>query len=227
MTFQNPGRNPDRGRFLLPPPMNAAEVPPQTQEKVRLAVGLQEQMPASGTEPSGLTLESRASAAIENEYDEDRIRRHRYALAEYLQEPNGEISLLKLHSAMMEGQPHAQPGRYRTVGVTVGRHRPPRPQQVQGLMDGLFAYMELTDDPLPVQAAWAHLQFETVHPFADGNGRTGRALISRLMGGSLTMSMYIFEKRQEYYNLLDSGEWDTWLEWFLDGTIQECRKAAG
>ena len=93
-------------------------------------------------------------------------------------------------------------------------------------MDGLFTYMELTNDPLPVQAAWAHIQFETVHPFADGNGRTGRALISRLMGGSLTMSMYIFEKRQEYYNLLDSGEWDTWLEWFLDGTIQEYRKAA-
>ena len=226
MTFQNPERNPDRERFLLPPPMNAARVPPQTQQKVRLAVGLQEQMPTSGTELYGVTLEARASAAIENEYDEDRVRRHRYALAEYLREPNEERSLLKLQSAMMDGQPHAQPGRYRTVGVTVGRHRPPRPQQVRELMDGLFTYMELTNDPLPVQAAWAHIQFETIHPFADGNGRAGRALISRLMGSSLTMSMYIFEKRQEYYNLLDSGDWETWLEWFLDGTIQECRKAA-
>lgn len=92
-------------------------------------------------------------------------------------------------------------------------------------MDGLFGYLELTEDPLPVQAAWAHLQFETIHPFADGNGRTGRALISQLLGTPLTMSMYILERRQEYYSLLDRGDWQTWLEWFLDGTIQECRKA--
>ena len=100
-----------------------------------------------------LEAEAKASAAIENKHEESRIERHSRALAAYLRELNRETSLLNLHKNMMQGQPHAQPGRYRTMGVTVGKHRPPQPQQVQGLMDGLFNYLELTKDPPPVQAA--------------------------------------------------------------------------
>jgi Fic family protein len=54
---------------------------------------------------------------------------------------------------------------------------PPPPERVKGLMDDLVAFMNRTDLPAVVQAAIAHAQFETVHPFADGNGRVGRALI--------------------------------------------------
>jgi Fic family protein len=54
---------------------------------------------------------------------------------------------------------------------------PPPPEHVKGLMNDLVAFMNRTDLPPVVQAAIAHAQFETIHPFADGNGRVGRALI--------------------------------------------------
>ena len=54
---------------------------------------------------------------------------------------------------------------------------PPPPEHVEGLLDDLLVYINSDDHPALVQAAIAHAQFETIHPFADGNGRTGRALI--------------------------------------------------
>ena len=88
----------------------------------------------------------------------------------------------------------------------------------------------LHDDSLPVliKAGLAHVQFETIHPFLDGNGRLGRLLITLLLCDSnmlnepiLYLSLYLKQNRQVYYNLLQEvriqGTWETWLEFFLEG----------
>jgi Fic family protein len=94
----------------------------------------------------------------------------------------------------------------------------------------------LHDDPAPtpilVKAALAHAQFETIHPFLDGNGRVGRLLVTLLLcteGGVLSrpllyLSLYLKENRDEYYERLQRirthGEWEEWLRFFLDGVVE-------
>ena len=174
---------------------------------------------------SYLIREATSSAAIENEFRELQLDRHYRALGAYIKKPLTQDSLRELHQAMMTAQLHAQPGRYRTVGVIVGRYCPPAPELVPPLMEELFDYLqERNHDPL-VQAAWAHIQFETIHPFADGNGRTGRALISRILGNPLPISEEILEDRQRYYQLLDSGDWEQYWNWFFRITTQATMKA--
>jgi Fic family protein len=92
----------------------------------------------------------------------------------------------------------------------------------------------LHDDPEPtpvlIKAALAHVQFETIHPFLDGNGRIGRLLITLLLIAEqamseplLYLSLYFKQNRQRYYELLHSvrleGDWEAWLEFFLQGVI--------
>jgi Fic family protein len=168
-----------------------------------------------------LFAEARHSAAIEGEHRTEAVLLHHEALLEYVQAPVSQAALLDMHRAMMNGQHHAQPGRYRTVRVTVGRHRPPAPALLPALMDELFAYAAATGLNPVAQAAWAHLQFETIHPFADGNGRTGRALINRLLEAPLPLSEYILNHRQEYYRLLGAGDWRPYLDWFVTGVMEE------
>ena len=171
-----------------------------------------------------LLREATSSAVIENEYQELQIEKHRRSLAAYIGKPRTEASLLELHRGMMQDKPLAQPGRYRSVGVTVGRYSPPTPALVPPLMEELFSYLqERNHDPL-FQAAWAHIQFETIHPFADGNGRTGRALINQILGIPLPISEEILRSRQNYYRLLDSGNWDEYFEWFLRITVEKAAR---
>jgi Fic family protein len=79
-----------------------------------------------------------------------------------------------------------------------------------------------------VTAALAHVQFETIHPFLDGNGRIGRLLIPLLLHNAgvlqqplLYLSLYFKQHRDEYYRLLDRvralGDWEAWLDFFLEG----------
>lgn len=90
----------------------------------------------------------------------------------------------------------------------------------------------LHDERLPypglVKAALAHAQFETIDPFLDGNGRLGRLLIAFILHHDgilsrplLYLSLYFKQHRDEYYRLLDlvrsDGEWETWLDFFLEG----------
>ena len=164
--------------------------------------------------------EARASANIEGEYDEDRIAAHARALGEFLRDPRGEPAMLQLHGRMMDGQAHAQPGRYRTVGVTIGGWKPPGPALVPALMAELFE--RLAGQPTGVAGAvWAHVEFETVHPFADGNGRTGRALMQAMLGSCLPISPFILRERPTYYELFRRNEWPRWLEWFCRGITEQ------
>jgi Fic family protein len=101
-----------------------------------------------------------------------------------------EDTILAAHEALMGGNEHAQPGRYRDGQVWIGGAAPtphtasfvpPHKDRVRAAMADLLSFCDRTDIPVLVHAAIAHAQFETIHPFADGNGRTGRALVHVLL----------------------------------------------
>lgn len=107
---------------------------------------------------------------------------------------------------------------------------PPPPHAVGDCMSGLERTLHDEPEPLPVlvKAALAHVQFETIHPFLDGNGRVGRLLVTLLLcdAGALQqpllyLSLYLKENRRDYYRLLDQvrteGDWEAWLDFFLEG----------
>jgi len=100
----------------------------------------------------------------------------------------------------------------------------------------------LNDDrlaiPILVKAALVHVQFETIHPFLDGNGRIGRLLVTLLLCHAavlkdplLYLSLYLKERRPEYYRLLDvvraEGDWESWLDFFLEGIHTTADGAVG
>ena len=89
-------------------------------------------------------------------------------------QPVNRGALLRMHQGTMQGPPQAQPGRYRSSAVRVGRYHPPAPALVPSLLDELFQFISRPqcDNPVIV-AAWAHSRFESIHPGADGAGRTG------------------------------------------------------
>ncbi|WP_313406712.1 Fic family protein [Aeromicrobium sp.] len=105
--------------------------------------------------------------------------------------------LLSIHESLMHGQDTAAPGRFRDQQVWIGGtdyspHRaefvPPQASRIGTAISDLCAFCRRTDLPLVAQAAIAHAQFETIHPFNDGNGRAGRALVHVLLrqGGATT-----------------------------------------
>ncbi|HET9464312.1 MAG TPA: Fic family protein [Gemmatimonadales bacterium] len=129
------------------------------------------------------------------------------------------------------------PGEFRHSQNWIGGTRPgnahfvpPPPDAVEDCMADLERFIHEEDSPSSVliNAALTHVQFESIHPFLDGNGRVGRLLIALLLhdGGALSqpllyLSLYFKQHRQEYYRLLDSvrteGDWEAWLDFFLEG----------
>jgi Fic family protein len=100
-----------------------------------------------------------------------------------------------------------------------------------------FLHEERPTLPLLVKAGLVHVQFETIHPFLDGNGRLGRLPIIFLLcaGGALRepilyLSLHFKQHRQTYYDLLDrvwaKGDWETWLDFFLTGVRDTAEQAA-
>lgn len=130
-----------------------------------------------------------------------------------------------------------QPGQFRRSQNWLGGSRPgtahfvpPPPDAVPDAMSALEAFLhdESAGYPVLVVAAMAHVQFETIHPFLDGNGRIGRLLIPLLLHHAgllqeplLYLSLYLKQHRDEYYRLLDqvrtTGDWEAWLDFFLEG----------
>lgn len=99
-------------------------------------------------------------------------------------------TILAIHDILMRGQDHADPGRFRSEQVWIGgsivsphtaAFVPPHHERVGAAIDDLCAFIARTDIPLLAQTAIAHAQFETIHPFNDGNGRTGRALVHAML----------------------------------------------
>ena len=129
-----------------------------------------------------------------------------------------------------------EPGSFRSrLNWIHGRHPlvadyvPPPPEEVGASMEALLRFIDSDNDmSILVRAALAHAQFETIHPFLDGNGRVGRLLISLMLHqrqalGSplLYLSLYLKQRRSTYYHLLNEvrrqGEWEAWIDFFLDG----------
>jgi Fic family protein len=106
-------------------------------------------------------------------------------------------AILAIHAALMHDQPAADPGLFRQEPVWIGgsggyphgaQFVPPHHERIADGIQDLCAFTARTDLPLVAHAAIAHAQFETIHPFVDGNGRTGRALVHAMLrhGGATT-----------------------------------------
>ncbi|MCS4192631.1 Fic family protein [Salinibacter ruber] len=138
-----------------------------------------------------------------------------------------------------------EPGEFRRSQNWIGGTRPgnatyvpPPPNKVVGCMGALEKFLH--DDPVRtptlIKAGLAHVQFETIHPFLDGNGRVGRLLITLLLcqEGALTkpilyLSLYFKTHRDRYYELLQKvrkeGAWQEWLRFFLEGVKETSAQA--
>jgi Fic family protein len=115
---------------------------------------------------------------------------------------------------------------------------PPPPHEVPLALGQLELFLhEQSDLPLLIRIGLAHAQFETIHPFLDGNGRVGRLLIIFLLCENkilqkpvLYLSHYFKKHRQTYYELLqatrDNGNWESWLAFFLKGVTEVSKEAA-
>lgn len=107
-----------------------------------------------------------------------------------LAEHGGIEAIRRMHEVLMKGQPHHTPGQWRTEAVWIGtrsespvgaEYIAPSFERVPALMDDLMAFAGRLEIPPIMSVAVAHAQFETIHPFTDGNGRTGRALAQSLL----------------------------------------------
>jgi Fic family protein len=132
------------------------------------------------------------------------------------------------------------PGRFRREQNWIGgsrpanaRYVPPPWQEVEPAMAELERFLHDRPEatPILIKAALAHAQFESIHPFLDGNGRVGRLLITLLLVAEgvlkaplLYLSLYLKQNRDGYYEHLQrirtEGAWEAWLEFFLEGVIE-------
>ena len=137
------------------------------------------------------------------------------------------------------------PGEFRRSQNWIGGTRPgnatyvpPPHQHVQECMGQLEDFLHDRPEPTPalLKAALAHVQFETIHPFLDGNGRMGRLLITLILCEKkmikrplLYLSLYFKSHRQQYYDLLNRvrflGDWEAWLDFFAEAVIYTAGQA--
>jgi Fic family protein len=158
------------------------------------------------------------------------------------------LRLLKeIHSVLLAKGRGTQcdPGEFRRSQNWIGGSRPgtaafvpPPPEHVQECMGKLELFLHDRPEKTSVliKAALAHVQFETIHPFLDGNGRLGRLIITLLLCSEkvlkepmLYLSLYFKTHRQRYYELLNevrlTGDWEAWLEFFADAVIHTATQA--
>jgi Fic family protein len=145
----------------------------------------------------------------------------------------------EIHSKLLAGDRGSSkdPGEFRRSQNWIGGSRPgnavfvPPPHTVvPNCISDLeqFIHEDPSSLPILIKAALVHVQFETIHPFLDGNGRVGRLLITFLLCHAgilreplLYLSVYFKQNRDEYYRLLDiirkEGDWEAWIMFFLEG----------
>jgi Fic family protein len=154
----------------------------------------------------------------------------------------------EIHAILLRGGRGANrtPGEFRRSQNWVGGTRPgnaafvpPPPERLMECLNSFerFLHDERQKLPILVEAGLIHVQFETIHPFLDGNGRLGRLLITLLLCSKgalreplLYLSLYFKENRDRYYDLLQrvraEGAWEEWLAFFLEGTEVTARSAS-
>lgn len=153
----------------------------------------------------------------------------------------------EIHEKLMAGARggNKMPGEFRSSQNWIGGSRPgdarfvpPPPENLMQTLDAFekFLHDENIRMPALIKAALAHVQFETIHPFLDGNGRVGRLLITFILCVEdvlkeplLYLSLYFKANRQAYYDHLQSvretGDWEAWIRFFLTGVIDTANQA--
>jgi Fic family protein len=159
--------------------------------------------------------------------------------------PIGEVLIRGLHARLLSGvRGHTRAGAFKDQQNYIGTRStdriedavfvPPPPEAVSDQIASLERYINMpNEDARVVQCALVHYQFETIHPFHDGNGRVGRLLIilqmiqlGLLSAPLIYPSVYFERRREEYYqklqNVRDEGRWDEWVHFFAKGISEQC-----
>ena len=207
---------------------------------------------SSQIEGTRATMQDAVAAPVTEEKDrkdtdvddiEHYIRAANYGIKRAKELPLSLRFLRELHEKLMDGAratQHAYPGEFRTSQNWIGGKSPsdasfvpPAPADMNDALDDLEKFIHATDDlPSLVKAGLLHAQFETVHPFTDGNGRTGRILVAMfiqhlglLEEPVLYLSSYFKKHQKLYYQKLQSyhdeeSDVEGWLTFFLEGVAE-------
>ena len=147
-----------------------------------------------------------------------------------------------LHAQLMAGQDQYMPGEWRNkqnyIGLRIetARYIPPPPGEVPRLMEDFLGLLQYQPEGVAVtsillRTAIAHVQFEAIHPFLDGNGRVGRLLLPLMFKAEgappIHLASFLKLRQQEYYDALlqvqTRLEWEPWIRLFLESVIASCR----
>lgn len=199
-------------------------------------------------------LDEEAGIAVSNADDVEEVTNYLRAfrhVREALHDPKGlpiSVRLLcEAHRLLLDGVRGAgrQPGQLRKSQNWIGGTRPgnavfvpPPAHEVPGLLGALERFIHDDASALPplVRVALVHVQFETIHPFLDGNGRIGRLLIAALLEAwallpqpLMYLSAYLKRHQAEYYRRLAAvrteGDWEGWVAFFLEGVERAAQQA--
>ena len=217
---------------------------------------LMESTKSSAIEGTGTTIEDlyRSERIEETDpvkrNDNREVLNYRDALDYATSLDTGEIAedlLLELHRMLMKGVrgERKTPGEYREVQVLVGSKGdtldtavfvPMPPEHIPWKMGNLFEYVNDAEENSLICAAMSHYQFETIHPFTDGNGRLGRLLIMLVLSRNkvleypvLYLSDYFNNHREEYISRLNKvrecDDFESWIRMFLDALIEQSKRS--
>ena len=193
-------------------------------------------------------MRARSERTIDVQEVSNYVSALRYGLRRTAALPLSLRLIREIHARLMRGarggEPSKTPGEFRRSQNWVGGPSPATaryvPPPVAEMKDALDLFEKALHDPTPfpvlVIVGLAHAQFETIHPFLDGNGRMGRLLITFLLceyhalrEPLLYLSIFFKQHRQEYYDRLqavrDHGDWEGWLSFFLAGVASVAREA--
>ena len=221
-----------------------------------IPIALLESVNSSAIEGTGTTMEDLYLSERIEEIDPHKLNdnrevlNYRDALNHAIQIGSEKISeelILELHKILLKGvrREHKSPGEYRTVQVLVGskgdtvdtaKFVPLPPEQVPWKIVNLFEYMNDPDENILLCAALSHYQFETIHPFTDGNGRMGRLIIMLILNKRgilrypvLYLSGYFNNYRDEYIDRLnrirECDDFESWVDLFLDALIEQSKRS--
>lgn len=231
------GRTLDNSSLILRPLQNREAIHSSSLEGTHatpvelLRYNIDPQAPESASDERNARLE------VRNYYKALRIG-HRLLSREKL--PLSSRLILEVHGRLLRGVrgEDKMPGQFRNRQVHVGSGRrfiPPPAPYVLDLMSDLERFMNARSSMNPlIRAFLVHYQFETIHPFLDGNGRIGRVLLALCISHWhkhrhpwLYLSPFFDKYKDEYvealYRVSSDGDWDRWLRFCLLGTIEQCK----
>ncbi len=175
------------------------------------------------------------------------VRAMNYGLDRLVELPLSLRLIREIHRELLSGGrgSHRMPGEFRNIQNWIGPENatladatfvPPSVSDMKTALNNFEGYLHDQQFPELVHAGLAHAQFETIHPFLDGNGRVGRLLITFLLVHRgvlhrplLYLSIYLKRHRAQYYDRLTAirqdGDWEGWLRFFLTGVAQTAEEA--